>query len=117
MAVRAAGRELESRITRTSPVDTGALRSSTSVRTRELRTSVSIGVDYASFVREGTRPHRIVARNASVLRFRWPAGPARLRGRDGFYYFRSVNHPGTRANDWYDRALLSWPETVRATLR
>lgn len=40
---------------------------------------------------EGTRRHRIVARNARALAFVW-------HGR--LVFFRSVNHPGTRANPY-----------------
>jgi hypothetical protein len=44
--------------------------------------------EYASFVENGTRPHRIEARNAQALRW---------EGSDGTPHFaKSVNHPGTK---------------------
>jgi hypothetical protein len=47
---------------------------------------------YARFVEYGTRPHAIVARRASALRFFWRKGPAG----PGTYFYRRVWHPGTR---------------------
>lgn len=41
------------------------------------------------FLEEGTRPHRIEARNASVLAFFWPKI-------DAMFYGRYVNHPGNK---------------------
>ena len=55
------------------------------------------GVDYASHVIFGTRPHRIVARNARVLRFETASGDIVFR--------RSVFHPGTQPNDFISRAV------------
>ncbi len=56
-----------------------------------------IGVDYALFHHEGTRPHPIVARRARVLAF---------EGRDGTTVFRRrVNHPGTKPNRFLTNAL------------
>lgn len=49
---------------------------------------------YAYYVHEGTEPHEIVARNASVLAFYWATGP----DGPGTYFFRSVHHPGTPPN-------------------
>ncbi|MER7135405.1 hypothetical protein ABT358_02530 [Streptomyces sp. NPDC000341] len=48
------------------------------------------------FVLEGTRPHVIRPRRASVLRFE-------VGGR--VVFARKVNHPGTRANNFLGRAL------------
>ncbi len=50
----------------------------------------------AGFVNDGTRPHRIVPKNGSVLRFT-------VGGR--VVYARVVNHPGTRARPFLDQAL------------
>lgn len=49
---------------------------------------------YAYYVHEGTPPHDIRARNASVLAFFWANGP----DGPGTYFFREVHHPGTKAN-------------------
>ena len=48
---------------------------------------------------EGTKPHPIVPRNATVLRF--PAG-----GR--VVYTRRVNHPGTKARGWSTMIATKW---------
>lgn len=68
-------------------------------RTFTLRPQVTIGsdVEYAALVNDGTRPHVIRPRRADgVLRFR-------VGGR--VVYARVVNHPGTRARPFLDRAL------------
>lgn len=85
-----------------APVDTGRLRSSLDMRFRRtgtLRPSVQVfsNVDYAAYVNDGTRPHIIRPRNSGgVLRFR-------MGGRT--VYARYVNHPGTEARPFLDRAL------------
>ncbi len=48
---------------------------------------------------EGTRPHPIVPRNATVLRF--PAG-----GR--VVYTKRVNHPGTKPRGWSKMIATKW---------
>lgn len=48
------------------------------------------------FVIKGTRPHKIEGR--PLLAFFWPKAGANV-------VFRSVNHPGTKANDFLSRAL------------
>jgi HK97 gp10 family phage protein len=59
-----------------APVDTGNLRASL---TQEIKTRkkvvigrVGTNVNYAWFVHEGTKPHKIKARDAGALRFFWP---------------------------------------------
>jgi hypothetical protein len=52
----------------------------------------------------GTKPHLIAAKNASVLSFYWMNGP----GGPGQYYFRSVQHPGTKPNKFHHRAYRTW---------
>lgn len=81
-------------------------------RTGNLGRSIGIGrvtstyaetratAEYAAYVERGTRPHTIVPRTKSVLR--WPAsGSATLSGRvrsSGQAIFaKKVRHPGTRA--------------------
>lgn len=83
------------------PVDTGRLRASIrgeARRTWTLRPEYRIwsDVEYAPYVNDGTRPHRINARAGGVLRFN-------VGGRT--VYARYVNHPGTRAKPFLDRAL------------
>jgi hypothetical protein len=63
---------------------------------------------------QGTPPHLIRAQNGRFLRFFWQAGP---RG-PGLYFFRKVNHPGTKPNPFTDRANERFrPEADRAMRR
>lgn len=103
--MRAYTRRLEDAAKREVPVDTGRLRESIHaqrVRTVgrfHLESRVTASAPYARFVHEGTRPHIIRARNAKALHFYWPKV-----GREVF--FKSVSHPGTRANPFLRRAAL-----------
>ena len=108
-AVRLASARLETRIRSTSPLDTGLMRERSAVTASGTQAEVRVAVPYASYVREGTRPHRITARNAPVLSFFW----ART-GRQMF--LPHVNHPGTKPQAWYDDALASWPDLLREAL-
>lgn len=53
-------------------------------------------LEYARFVNDGTAPHQIRPTRARALRFR-------VGGR--IVFARVVNHPGTRARPFLDRAL------------
>jgi hypothetical protein len=78
-----------------------------SIRTRQLTVNNGAGFEVLSpsplgkFIQGGTRPHIIRAKNARFLRFYWPKV-----GR--VVYFKSVNHPGTRANPFMDAAYRRW---------
>jgi hypothetical protein len=62
------------------------------------------------FIQQGTRPHTIVPRRARMLRFYWP--------RVGRVVFaRRVNHPGTKPNQFYQRALIRWRPEAMGELR
>lgn len=81
----------------------GALRASLKVtQSRETTGRYATGWDvsantkYAMFVIKGTRPH--VIKGNPFLAFFWPKVNA-------FVVFRSVNHPGTKPNDFLSRAL------------
>lgn len=50
------------------------------------------------WLEEGTKPHEIVARNASVLAFYWPKI-------DGMFFGPRVNHPGNKAYRIFGDAL------------
>ena len=95
--------EWESDLKRTSPVDTGMMRDRTTVRDRPGLVEATIDTEYAEMVSSGTRPHRIVAKNARALRFQW-------RGRT--VIVRSVNHPGTQPNPWWTDSLRRLPDLV-----
>lgn len=84
---------------------TGALRSS--IHTRHLTDSrgqyIKIGtqgISYALMHHEGTRPHMIYPKRASVLRF---------VKRGQIVYAHSVMHPGTRPNKFLTNALKVTP--------
>lgn len=84
-----------------APVDTGRLRASGKISYSGLfsfrpKATIVFDVDYAQMVNDGTRPHAIRPKNASVLRFV-------VGGR--VVYAKVVHHPGTRANPFLDRAL------------
>lgn len=84
-----------------APVDTGRLRAAIKgrlVRNWTLRSEyqITVNVDYAEAVHDGTRPHIIRPRNAQALRFN-------IGGR--IVYAKVVHHPGTRARPFLDRAL------------
>lgn len=99
--LREASRQVVNRAKVLAPVRTGRLRSSIRAeppRFFSLRGSVTVGSDleYAAFVNDGTRPHVIRPRRAQVLRFQ-------IGGRTVFA--KVVNHPGTKARPFLDRAL------------
>ncbi|MEW2127109.1 HK97 gp10 family phage protein [Streptomyces sp. NPDC007259] len=96
-----AARQVLNRAKVLAPVDTGRLRASIRIesrRTLTLRSVYTIGSDvhYAPYVNDGTRPHVIRPKRAKALRFN-------VGGRTVFAAV--VNHPGTRANPFLDRAL------------
>jgi hypothetical protein len=97
----AVGPEILSNIRREAPHRTGRLKDSLTYRKRLGLTGVALefgsNVPYAGYVEEGTPPHIIQPRNASVLRFTMRGGET--------VYARSVNHPGTRANPYARRAV------------
>ena len=98
-----------------SPVDMGDLkRSHTSEKISGLdyvvgpRASVleqDRGSNYAPFVYYGTRPHIIAVKSAKVLT-------------DGVNFFgKVVNHPGTKANKWLDRATRETERKIQGLYR
>lgn len=99
-----------------APRKTGKFAKSIVYRTYSSGNEVGFTIQSAKplgdWILEGTRPHRIVARRANVLAFYWKNGP---RGA-GMYYFRSVNHPGTKPNRFMGRAYRRWLPGARACL-
>lgn len=73
------------------------------------------------FVEAGTRPHVIVPRSGSALRFlggsgriSQPAPNSRIATRAGGAVFaKRVNHPGTPARPWFRPVIDRWPEFLR----
>jgi hypothetical protein len=103
----------EAELRRTSPVDSGLMKSRTKVRddptigaggrVNQIRIVAVVDTDYAQMVSSGTRPHVIRARGRA-LRFQW-------RGRT--VYFKQVNHPGTRPNPWFTDSVRDLPRRVQ----
>lgn len=96
-----AARQVMNRAKVLAPVDTGRLRASIRIESRRTFTfrsvyTVGSDVSYAPMVHDGTRPHVIRPKRAQALRFR-------VGGR--IVYAKVVNHPGTRARPFLDRAL------------
>ena len=99
--LKEASRQVVNRAKVLAPVRTGRLRSSIRAeppRIFSLRGSVTVGSDleYAAWVNDGTRPHQIRPRTKRALRFV-------VNGQ--VVFARVVNHPGTKANPFLDRAL------------
>lgn len=65
------------------------------------------------WIREGTKPHIIRAKNARRLYFYWPRG---FRG-PGWYAFVRVHHPGTKPNPYHIRATKVWRMKAVAALQ
>lgn len=66
------------------------------------------GIAYGGFVREGTRPHIIVATRAKALRFIPNGQPV---------FARSVQHPGNKPNRYHIRALNSMQVKLDQSVR
>lgn len=109
-AVNHSAQQLQSVLKQTSPRDTGLMQSKTTVQAQGLTATAKAATDYASMVREGTRPHVIRPRRKKVLSFYWP----RL-GRQMF--LPRVNHPGTRGNTWWDQGIAKWQDYLQEGLR
>lgn len=90
------GARVETELASTGPEDTGNMNRNTRVFPRgPLAFEVVIAADYASFVRDGTRPHEIVPVTAQALRW---------TDEGGTHFAKRVQHPGTQPNDWYEQA-------------
>lgn len=109
-AVSDSSRRLQTVLKQTSPKDTGNMQNRTTVNAQGLVATARAATDYASFVRDGTRPHVIRPRRKKVLSFYWP-----VTGRQMF--LPRVNHPGTRRNTWWDNGIRQWPDFLREALR
>jgi len=109
--IRRAAPVLERRLRDEVPVSDGggAMRDATTATARGLSVEVRVAVDYATFVVEGTPPHRIPQSGNKLLAFPWPrVGP-------GTFFFMNVEHPGTTANDWYNPVLDDWHTILERT--
>jgi hypothetical protein len=71
--------------------------------------TLSVGTsqgDLAQWIREGTRAHEIVPRQARALSFFWPRAGAHVT-------FARVWHPGTRPNPWESKPREAAEQLVR----
>lgn len=91
-------RNVESQAKLNCPVDGGRLRSSITHEVDRdgggLVARIGSNVEYARYVEEGTKPHRIVARHKKALHWKGARHPV-----------LAVNHPGTRARPYLRPAL------------
>ena len=58
--------------------------------------TLGTNVEYASWIEEGTKPHKISAKNVKFLKFQ--SGGATV-------FAKTVNHPGTRAYAMFEQGL------------
>jgi hypothetical protein len=88
---------------RFAPFKTGAMRQGIGSRLEpgpgRMWVVVYSTASYAPYVLGGTAPHVIAARNAKALR--WFANA----GHGPIMFAKSVNHPGTKANDFPEKAI------------
>lgn len=109
-AVSDSSTRLQQTLKQTSPRDTGLMESKTTVLARGLEATAKAATSYASFVKDGTRPHVIRPRRGKVLSFYWPKTGRRM-------FLPRVNHPGTRGNSWWDQGISKWQDFLRDALR
>lgn len=109
-AVSDSSRRLQATLKTTSPRVTGTMQNRTSVTADGLTATARAATEYASFVKDGTRPHVIRPRRARVLSFFWPQAGGRV-------FLAKVNHPGARANGWWDKGIGQWPDFLRDSLK
>lgn len=87
-----------------APKLTGALAKSQSTRTFIRQGEVELRMYHETpkgkWIVGGTRPHPIHAKNVPFMIFYWEKG---WMG-PGIYYFKSVNHPGIKPNDYIGRS-------------
>lgn len=85
----------------------GNLRQSIRYRLNRLIGVIEVNADYAAHVEFGTKAHKIVAKNKSVLANR----------RTGQFFGKVVNHPGTHANPFLRRAFERSYERIKDILQ
>ena len=93
-AVKGATDIIEKNMVQVVPVKTGNLRDSIKKRTAGVFGIVETTAGYGKFVDEDTKPHKIVGN--PLLAFQW-------RGK--LFIRRSVNHPGTKGQQFRRRTL------------
>lgn len=132
--MRTLGQNLVAKLKEAAPVGkTGKFRDSHTFKTFERGKEIELRTYSASplgnFIRLGTKPHRIVAKNAKALAFYWPkVGMMTFVPRAGFPFTGEaggnfwigkgyVAHPGTRPNPYQERALAGMSPAMQESLR
>lgn len=110
--VQLAAARMTADLKQNAPEITGELKRKTGVEyvgetTREVKAEAVIDVTYAEFVTMGTRPHVIKPRVKQALAFNWPKA-------GGTVVLRSVNHPGTKANEFFQRVVTRWGDYLNS---
>lgn len=99
--------KIESNTKKEAPVNKksggGTLRQSIRSRMTGVASGlVEAGAPYGGFVEGGTKPHRIEAKNKRVLASR--TGGTKQGGQYAIFG-KTVNHPGTKANPFFQRGI------------
>ncbi len=132
--MRTLGGNLVSKLKAAAPVGkSGKFRDSHSFKTFERGKDIELRTYSASplgtFIRLGTKPHKIAAKRAKALAFYWPkVGMMTFVPRAGFpitgeaggnFWIGKgfVNHPGTKPNPYHERALASMSPAMQESLR
>lgn len=114
--LRNQGRRLHGLVLEEAPEDSGEFKSRIRWRTFIGKDQAGVAVSGPeplwTFITEGTRAHPIPAKNVDALKFYWAKGP---QG-PGIYFFKQVNHPGTKKNRFHGRAFRRWLPGARRDL-
>lgn len=94
--VEEVGQELLSTVEQKTPRQTGHLASNWTMTVNGESLTIENDTPYATFVVDGTKPHEILPKNASVLAFQ-------INGTTVFA--KRVHHPGTSPNPFVDESI------------
>lgn len=121
--MRAEGRELRDLVQSEAPEgETGEFKKGITFKTFQrgdvIVLTIGIPMPLGKFIREGTKPHTITAKNARALRFEVggqvvvvpKGGGFKSHYRDGVLWSGKgfVDHPGTKPNDFLKRGHDKW---------
>lgn len=95
---------IQVRAKKDAPVDTGFLKSSINFGKDTKGIYVQASADYSAAVEFGTKPHKIRAKNKSVL----------YSARSKTFFGKEVNHPGTKAQPFFfDNAKIEIKQLLK----
>lgn len=99
---------------------TGRFRKSIAFRTFVQGQRVELRTYHAeplgTYIIKGTQPH-VIRAHGRALKFLWESGPKSDSTFTAFHFYRSVQHPGTKANPFHERAYRRWRPKAQGTLR